>query len=341
MQHLRHLSAFVQAAERGSFASAGDALGLTGSAVSKAVAQLEAELGVPLFLRSTRGITLTGDGRRFLGQCREALAMLDDAREQAAAARRDVRGLLRVLMHPMPGRYRVAPALPELLDRYPRLDVQLVFYEGYPGLEAVGADVALLVGDPELDSATAGPSANLVALPLAHNPQWTCAAPSYLRRHGEPKTPQELAQHRCIAIVAPNGLPMAQWRLAGPHGPCAIDVHPRVAFNDGPACRAAAVAGHGIVRLPQIALEDLVARGDLLRVLPDWYSAAASLVLVYPANARRMPRVRVFVDWMQRLFADLAPARAPHQHGFREPDAPLHRWRPRDPMAGLPVPALR
>lgn len=340
MQHLRHLPAFVQAAERGSFVAAGDALGLTGSAVSKAVALLEQELGVPLFLRSTRGITLTGDGRRFLVRCREAMALLDQAREQASVARREVHGVLRVLMHPMPGRARVAAALPELLDRHPRLDVQLVFYEGYPGLEAAGADIALILGDPELSQASTGPSSNLVALPLAHNPQWVCASPAYLERQGMPQTPEDLLQHRCICIVAPGGQPITQWRFASAERPCTVQVQPRPAYNDGPACRAAALSGHGLVRLPSMALHDSVSRGDLVRVLPQWYSVAASLNLVYPAPARRVPRVRVFIEWMRQLFADLSPQKAPHLHGLT-PDSPLHRWTARNPMGGVPVPTPR
>jgi DNA-binding transcriptional LysR family regulator len=134
---------------------------------------------------------------------------------------------------------------------------------------------------------------------------------------------------------------MSRWRLAGPQRQCLVDVSPRFAFNDGPACRAAAVAGNGIVRLPQLALQDHVKKGELVRLLPDWYSAAASLNLLFPANARRVPRVRVFIDWIQALFADVAPSRAPHLNGFREPDLPLHRWRQRDVLAGLPVPAVR
>jgi DNA-binding transcriptional LysR family regulator len=216
-----------------------------------------------------------------------------------------------------------------------------VFYEGYPGLQAVGADIALIIGDPELEQTRSGPTANLVVLPLAHNPQWICAAPEYLHRHGMPQRPEELLQHRCIAIVSPTGLPMTQWRLAGPDRRCLIEPRPWLAFNDGPACRAAAIAGHGLVRLPQMALEGHVAAGELQRVLPDWYSAAAGLSLVYASNARRVPRVRAFVDFMQTLFADLSPEQAPHPHGYQQPDMPLHRWRARDPMGSMVVPAPR
>lgn len=333
MKHLRHLPAFVLAAEKGSFSAAGEALGLTGSAVSKSVALLEAEFGVPLFVRAARGVALTGDGRVFLDQCRTAMATLDDARERMSAARREVRGVLRVLMHPMPGRGRVAAALPKLLDLHPQLDVQTVFYEGYPGLDAVGADVALLIGDPALDRSNAGPASTLVVLPLANNPLWFCAAPDYTRRMGTPQEPEALLSHQCIAIVGPNGQPLTTWRSAGPDRHCTVNIQPRLAFNDGPACRAAAVAGHGVVRLPQIALESHVARGEVVRLLPNWYSAAARLNLVFPASARRVPRVRVFITFLQQLFADLAPERAPHLNGFTEPDVPLHRWKARDPWA--------
>jgi DNA-binding transcriptional LysR family regulator len=341
MNHLKHLPAFVQAAERGSFAAAGEALALTGSAVSKAVALLEAELGVPLFVRSTRGIALTGDGREFLSRCKAALSALDHARDSVSASNRRVRGRLRVLMHPMPGRGRVAAALPELLAQHPELDVQLVFYEGYPGLEAAGADLALVVGDPELGDTLAGPAANLVVLPLANSPQWICASPGYVERRGSPQRPEDLLEHPCIAIVAPNGQPVTRWRLSGPDRRCVIDIRPLVTYNDGPACRAAAMAGHGIVRLPKIALDHEVSSRQLVRLLPDWYSATAGLNLVFPGSARRVPRVRAFIGFLQRLFADLAPVAAPHPAGYDEPDAPLHRWRARDPMGHTVVPVPR
>ena len=210
-------------------------------------------------------------------------------------------------MHPTVGRYRLAAALPELLDRHPQLRVQLVFYEGYPGLEAAGADVAVVLGELDFDAAQTGPTANLVALPLAHNPQWVCASPSYLLRRGEPLQPEELLQHRCITLVGPNRLSMSRWHMASDKRHCAVDVTPYIAFNDGPACRAAAVAGHGIVRLPQIVLENLVARGELVRLMPDWYTAGSNFSLIFPANARRVPRVRVFIEFMQRLLADVSP----------------------------------
>ena len=325
--------AFVSLLARSpSFSAAARELELSTAAVSKRLAQMEARLGVQLLHRTTRRISLTPEGEVYLQHARRILADIDDMERLVASARTAPQGLLRVNATLGFGRSHIAPLISAFARRHPEVQVQLQLSVDPPALSEDAFDVCVRFGEP--------PDARVIARRLAPNRRLLCAAPAYLEQQGVPRAPEELLQHRCICIVAPGGRPITQWRFASEARPCTVEVEPRPAFNDGPACRAAALAGHGLVRLPFMALQDSVARGDLVRVLPEWYSVAASLNLVYPASARRVPRVRVFIDWMRELFADLSPQKAPHLHGLT-PDSPLHRWTARNPMGGVPMPGVR
>ena len=314
MEHLRHIGVFVRATELGSFSAAGDALGLTGSAASKAVAVLEASVGVPLFARSTRGITLTADGERFYPRCKAILAELADAERELGAARSAPRGTLRVLMHPGPANARIAEQLPRFLQRYPQLTIDATVEDGVIDLETRGFDVAILYGDPP--RSVSGPAAALVMRRLVDGEFITCAAPSYLRRHSAPREPEDLLRHACLARSNPDSKPRTAWTFANESRRCTVKVQPRLYANDGACVTKAAVAGGGIVHLPKINMAPLLASGQLLRLLDGWFSEASPMQVLYPARARRLPKVRAFVDFVVEAFADVGPGttRPPRAH---------------------------
>jgi LysR family transcriptional regulator, regulator for bpeEF and oprC len=320
MEHLRHIGVFIRAAELGSFSAAGDALGLTGSAASKAVAVLEAALGVPLFARSTRGITLTADGERFYPRCKAILADLADASRELGAARSAPRGTLRVLMHPGPARARIAAQLPRFLKRYPQLTIDASAEDGVIDLEARGFDVAILYGDPPKSPTVSGPAAALVMRRIVDGEFITCAAPSYLLLHGAPREPEDLLRHACLARSNPDSKPRTEWTFANESRRCTVKVQPRLYTNDGLCLTHAAVAGGGIVHLPKINMAPLLASGALVRLLDGWFSESSPMQVLYAASSRRLPKVRAFVDFVVEVFADVGPgtARPPHAHVPRD-----------------------
>lgn len=312
LDQMRGLRAFVRAADLGSFAAAGVALDLTASAVSKAVAVLEASLGVRLFARSARGLALTDDGQRFLLRCRVIEAELDAAQREFSHGRTAVRGSLRVLLEPGPARARVVAAMPQLLARYPELDLAVTVAAGLPDLEAAGGDVAVIYGEPP---ALPG----YVSRRLVDSEYLTCAAPSYLAARGIPQAPEDLAQHACLLYVAADGQAHDRWQFANDDRHCEVRVQPLLSVNDGPSLVAAAMAGHGIVHLPAINLAARVRSGALVQLLPAWFSECPPLIVLIAPGRRGQAKVRVFIDFLLDLFADVGPGtlKRPASHRAR------------------------
>lgn len=319
LENLRQVGVFVRAAEHRSFGAAGEALGLTGSAVSKAVAALEASLGAQLFRRSSRGIELTPEGRGYHQRCRALLAELADAGRDLGDAPHGASGRLRVCMHPSPGRSRIVPALPTFVRQHPRLDVQ-VWLESNPArFVERGFDLCVLLGDPTATWGAGGATGALASIRLVDSRFLTCASPDYVASHGVPSAPEDLAGHDTLASVGGDGQPLTEWHFADERRRCTLHVRPLMVVNDGPALVNAAIAGQGVVHLPALNLQRRIVRGQLVPLLPQWYSEAPPVTLVLPATARRLPKVRVFVEFLQALFADVGPgtARPPAAHRAR------------------------
>lgn len=322
-EHLRGIGLFLRAAERGSFSAAGDATGLTASAVSKAVATLEDSLGARLFWRSSRGLELTDEGRRFRERCARIEAELEAARREVASAPATRAEQLRVLLQPGPARARIVPALPRLLAARPglRLDVEVV--SGVADLDAARAEVAVVVGVPP-------PIPGLMARRLSDGEYLTCASPSYVAARGMPVVPEDLHAHACFAYVAEaDGHTFDAWAFANDARRVVVHVKPVLAINDGPSLTNTALAGQGVVHLPALNLSKHVEAGRLVRLLPDWYSEAAPVYVLIAAGRRERPAVRVFVDFLAEVFADSAPGarRPPAAHVPQ--DFPMHRRRRR------------
>ncbi len=319
LDNLRQVGVFVRAAEHGSFAAAGDALGLTGSAVSKAVAALEASLGAPLFRRSSRGIELTPEGRGYHQRCKTILAELADAGRDLGEARSGATGRLRVCIHPSPGRSRIVPALAPFLRQHPQLDLQVSLEVNPARFVERGFDLCVLHGDPAATWGAGGATGALTAIRLVDSCFLTCASPDYLAARGVPAEPEDLASHDTLVSVGADGQPQTEWHFADERRHCTLRLQPLLAVNDGPALVNAAIAGQGVVHLPALNLERRIVRGQLVRLLPQWYSEAPPVTLVVPAAARRLPKVQVFVEFLKALFRDVGPgtARPPAAHRAR------------------------
>ena len=300
MEKLRSVGVFVRAVELRSFAAAASALQLTPSAVSKAIAGLEASLGVPLLTRSARGVVLTAEGTRFYERCRVIVGELEAAEREAAGARAAPRGRLRVTLHSSVARYRILPGLPRFLARHPDIQIEITLSPGARSIDAEGIDVGVFIGDP--------PESRLVARRIGEMQFLAVASPAYLARHGTPRTPEELAGHNALIYLRPNGRPHDDWVFERGGVTRTVIVKGNFCVNDGPALMEAAAAGEGIARPVSIAVERHVAAGALVPLLQDWYSEAPPVHVLHARGRGSVPKVRAFVDFLEAQLADLRPA---------------------------------
>lgn len=282
---------FLATAEARSFGTAAKQLGVGTSAVSKAVARLEAELGVRLLHRTARNVSLTTEGETFLARCRVASAAVQAGREEASS-RATPRGRLRVSMPTRIGR-RVLAALPNLLDRYPLLSIQAVITDRFVQLADENVDVAIRIGAVD-DSRD-------VVMHRLRTSRWvTAASPRYLRRCGTPRSPSDLVDHACLRFVMQSGRPQ-DWRYVVDGKAHAQTIDGRIVADDGDALVAAAIAGLGLVYAPDFLIGDELAAGDLVEVLQPHAPAGPDLSVLSPPGRRGAANVRAFVGLVREV----------------------------------------
>lgn len=306
MRHLQGLTSFLEAASSGSFTAAADKLDLTPAAVSKNIMKLEAELGVRLFNRHTRRIHLTPEGEAFADKARAALRSLDEALDSVREAQAEPIGRVRISVGLSFGRTYILPALPPLLARHPKLEVEVSLENRPVDLVAEGFDIGIRGGLVK--------DSSLVARRVCALPMVLVAAPSYLKRRGVPTSVADLDSHDLLATRFPNGS-SSVWKFRhakGRRSP-AVELQPpaRLWVSDPEAQLGIALAGAGILQLGlHHAWADLRA-GRLVRVLPELHDPdAREIVLHYPHRQFLSPRVRVVVD---ALLKHLAGCEALHQ----------------------------
>lgn len=289
---LSGIQVLVAAVEAGSFVRAGASLGITQSGVSRAIARLEQRVGVRLFDRTARAVALTDEGRRFYQRVKPLLAGVEDAATEAAGAAAVVRGRLRVNIDPFFARLVLAPRLGKFLAAYPELSVEIVGRDRLGDLVADGFDAAVRFGEPE-------PSA-LVARRLLDTRVLTCAAPSYLARHGRPAHPRELGEgrHECIHYFDPvTGRPFP-WEFHRGRQKLGVAVAGRLAVNNVDTMLGACAAGHGVAQVLALGTEDLLSRGKLIELFPDWPGEQFPLYVYHLSRHVPPAKVRVFLDFV-------------------------------------------
>ena len=278
--------------EAGNFARAAEMLGLTPSAVSRAVARLEARVGVRLFDRNPRDVSLTEEGRRFHTQVMPLLAGLDEAAAEAAGAAAVVRGRLRVSVDPWFARMVLAPKLQQFLVRYPLLSVDFST-SNYRQEMMAGVDVAVRFGPPDESS--------LIVRKLLETRILTVAAPAYLEKHGQPRVPHDLVHHEALLFRDPQtGLPFP-WEFRRGGEVEEIKVSSRLVMDDPSVAISACLAGQGIFQSLAIGLAPLLSRGELVQILPEWSEELYPLYAYHPSRHLPPAKVRALLDFIQEI----------------------------------------
>lgn len=296
MQDLNDLFYFVQVVEHGGFAPAGRALGMPKSKLSRRIAQLEDRLGVRLAQRSTRKFSVTESGQAYYQHAKAALVEAAAAEEAIQRNRAAPRGVVRMSCPVTLLDVLVGPMLAEFLQRHPQVGLHLDATNRTVDVVGEGLDLAIRVRPPPLQDS------ELVLKQFAVERQCLVASPALIARHGLPRTPGELMGYPSMDLGLPQNLHI--WNLHGPDGEhVAVHHQPRLVTRGMLALRAAAIAGVGVVQLPRLVIEPLVAAGSLVQVLEGWAPREEVVHAVYSSRRGQLPSVRALLDFLAGEFA--------------------------------------
>ncbi len=286
---LAGVTVFSTVIEFGSFARAGEALGISASGVSHAIARLETRMGVRLIERTTRAMSLSEEGRRFFERVRPSLEEIEDATADASVSGVQVRGRLKVNVDPYISRMLLAGRLGTFLDAYPDLALELITREHVGDLVTDGIDMAVHFGHPKATS--------LIARKLADGGVVTVASPAYLARCGRPETPGELKNHACIDFPDPlTGRPFV-WEFHRRGEILRMSANSRLLVSDVGTMITECLAGTGIAQMISIGAKEYLDTGQLVDLFPDWPDETFPLYAFYPSRRQPPAKVRAFVDF--------------------------------------------
>lgn len=301
MDKLEAMNAFAKVVALGSYAEAGRVLGLTRSAVSKAVMELEHVLGARLLDRTTRRVSATEAGRAYYERCIAILADVEETELQIAQLHEQPRGILKVNGPMSFGISYLAPAVAEFMTTFPDLKVELTLNDRFIDPIEEGVDVTIRIG--------ALADSSLIARKLAPVHRVLVAAPDYIARHGVPRHPDELAGHRCLAYGHSTAL--QRWELGNGDQRVSVPLQSVLCSNNGEVLRSAAVAGLGIAKLPTFIVGPHIAAGRLAVVMPDWPPSGLNIFALYAPNRYLAAKTRVFIDYLVGKFGSSPPWDAP------------------------------
>lgn len=296
MDQLSAMRAFVRVVEAGTFTRAADLLDMPKPTVTKQIQQLEGHLRAKLLNRTTRRVTVTMDGAAYYERALRVLGEIDELDASMALSQARPSGRLRVDCSASLAMAVIIPALPGFHERYPEIQLDLGLSDRPADLLAENLDCAIRAGEIQDQSLIARRIGEMFAI--------TCAAPSYLARHGMPNHPRDLEQgHHIVGYrMAGTGRTMP-FLYANERETIEVRSRYIVSLNEGNGYVAAAVAGLGIIQAPTFMVQDHITAGALMPILANWCTAPKPLHIVYPPNRHLSNKVRVFVDWLAELFA--------------------------------------
>lgn len=288
MDRFLEMRIFTAVVDAGSFVGGAEALRMSKAAVSRHVNELERRLGVRLLHRTTRRLSLTPEGEVFLSRCRDLLANLEEAEDEITSQGETARGLLRVNVPVTYGIRRLAPLWGAFRNRHPQVRLDITLADRVVDLVEEGYDLAIRIGTLS--------SSSLIRRELAVTRLRVCASPEYLSVHGTPSHPDELSGHSVIAYSYWSA--GDEWRLQGPHGLVSVRTRACISTNNGDTCRAAALAGQGIVLQPDFVVGDDIEAGRLVELMPEYSAGQLGVHAVYPSRRYVAPKVRALIAFL-------------------------------------------
>lgn len=293
MDRFEAMRLFTRVVERRSFTQAAHDLEIPRSTATQVVQQLEARLGARLLQRTTRTVSPTLDGEAYYRRC---MAILDDIENAEGAFRgANPRGLMRVEVQGTLARHFLLPALPAFLERYPDIEIAMSESDRWVDVVREGVDCVLRYG--------ALPDSDLVARTVATLRRITCAAPSYLERHGVPSHPDDMIHHRAVGIRSLTTGSLTPFEFTSDGETRRMDVAAPFSVTGTESFRDGVLLGLGLAQMPVFHIERDLAEGRLVQILADFPPLSAPVSVLYPTSRQLSPRVRVFIDWAIRQFS--------------------------------------
>ncbi len=294
MDRFDAMRVFCRVVERRSFTLAAEDTGLPRSTVTDAIKQLEARLGVRLLQRTTRHVSPTLDGEAYYQRCLRILSDIEDAEGAFAGAR--PKGVLRVDVHGTLARHFVLPNLPSFLETYPDIELQITEGDRFVDLIREGIDCVLRVGTLQ--------DSDMIGRRVAMLEEVTLAAPAYVERFGMPTHPDQLDGHRMIGFrsSATGGLLPLEFQIGGTVRE--ITLPATISVNAAESYFAAAKLGLGLIQVPRYHAEEALQSGELLHILRKYPTTRTPVSMLYPRSRQLSPRVRVFIEWLVKIFGE-------------------------------------
>lgn len=293
MNKFEELQAFIRVVDSGSISRAADRMSTAKSAVSRRISDLEQRLGVQLFRRTTRQLNLTDSGRSLYDHAVQILADLEEAEHAVSQQHAALKGKIRIAAPLTFGLLHLGTAITEFNEKHRDIVFDVDFNDRRVDIVEEGFDLAIRIAQLA--------DSSLIARKIAPIHQTLCASPEYLKQHGTPRTPNELQNHKCLLYS--NIVNAHQWSFESPAGNTInVNVPIGMTSSNGDFLREAAVAGLGLVRMPNFIVYESLARGELVVLLPEYRIASINAYAIYPQTRHLSYRVRAFVDFLVQRF---------------------------------------
>lgn len=297
MDKLDAMRAFTRVVASGSFAEAGRQLGLTRSAVSKGVMELEQILGARLLDRTTRRVSATEAGLAYYERCLDILARIEETEMQVSRLHDEPRGVLKVNAPMSFGSLYLGQAVADFMAVYPDLRVELTLTDRFIDPAEEGVDITIRIAILR--------DSSLIARRLAPARRVLAASPDYIANHGAPTSPEDLKGHRCLNFGHTTVL--QRWQLSRNGETLSVPIHSVLCSNNGDVLRTAAIAGQGITKLPTFLIGPDIKAGRLMVVLPDYPPTELGIFALYVPNRYLAAKVRLLIDFLANRFGETPP----------------------------------